>query len=103
MCSMLSFLYMLDSLAALPREPRRGRMNTKYCIALRDEERRMGHELRDLAQQHAQQDALKVRTICSHLNASTAADIDEAASAVLELCTKQDVMRNSAINDARSS
>ena len=77
MCSMLSFLYMLDSLAALPREPRRGRMNEeKYCITSRDEERRMGHELRDLAQKHAQQVALKVRTICRHLNASTAADID---------------------------
>ena len=42
----------------------------------------MGRELRDLAQQQAQQDALKVRTICSHLNASTAIDIDQAAFAV---------------------
>ena len=41
----------------------------------------MGRELRDLAQHQAQQDTLKVRTICSHLNASMAIDIDQAAFA----------------------
>ena len=57
-------------------------MTEKYYVISRDEERRMGRELRDLAQQEAQQDALKVSTICSHLNASTAIAIDQAAFAV---------------------